>query len=778
MQESEKNQTRINDPGAKDISGTTEKWFKLMFEQSTLGMAISDNAFRFITANPAFCSMLGYTDAELSKLTFKDITHPDHIAQDTEAIQKLAKGEIKSYKTEKRYVAKSGSVFAGAVTVTAIFDAAGKHMHSLVVLEDISQRKRVEASLQESEERFSKAFKMSPYSYMIANMDDGAIIEVNDAFTTISGFTRDEALGSSSIKLNFWINVEDRKSMLSALRDGGVVKQMETTLRAKNGNIKTVLLFARVIHLGQKSCILSIIEDITQRKQAEEAVFAEKERLAVTLRSIGDAVIATDLQGNIALMNNVAETLTGWTLKEAAGKPLTKVFKVINELTREHLENPVEKVLSTGDVIELANHTLLLSRDGAERVIADSGAPIKDNNDKIIGVVLVFRDITEKQKLMDIIQRTTKLDSLGILAGGIAHDFNNLLTGIYGYMDLARSVSKEPRVTEYFDTMFATMKRAKALTQQLLTFSKGGAPIQKTTPLVSFIQETAQFALSGSNISCRFSMPENLWPSNIDTNQIAQVIDNIVINAQQAMPNGGTIEISAENISFREYEHPPLTKGEYVKVSIKDFGIGIPKDIMPRIFDPFYTTKLKGHGLGLATCYSIVNRHGGCIDVESEPGKGSAFHVFLPASLETIIAEAAVVCEHKGSGLIVVMDDEEVVRDTFQQILEMLGYTVIGKNNGKEVIDFYSNKSDKQQISAMIFDLTIPDGMGGLETVTEIRKLDAAATKIPIFVSSGYADNTVMKNPIDYGFTASISKPFTISDLSELLNKYLKGVVQ
>jgi CheY-like chemotaxis protein len=336
-------------------------------------------------------------------------------------------------------------------------------------------------------------------------------------------------------------------------------------------------------------------------------------------------------------------------------------------------------------------------------------------------------------------------------------------------MDLARLESKDPKITEYFEKMLATMKRAKALTLQLLTFSKGGAPVQKITPLTPFIQESAQFALSGSNISCRFSLADDLHQCNIDKDQIAQVIDNIVINAQQAMPDGGTIEISAVNLSFKEKEHPSLSKGDYVKVSIKDTGVGIPREILPRIFDPFYTTKLKGHGLGLAMCYSIINRHGGCIDVESQPGKGSTFHVYLPASSEAAAAKAATVNTHKGSGTIIVMDDEAVLRDTIRQMLELMGYTVICKGNGKEAVDFFMSETPKR-FAAMIFDLTVPGGMGGLEAVTEIRKSDK---EIPIFVSSGYAENSVMKNPVEYGFTASIAKPFTLGDLSEMLNNHL-----
>jgi CheY-like chemotaxis protein len=360
-----------------------------------------------------------------------------------------------------------------------------------------------------------------------------------------------------------------------------------------------------------------------------------------------------------------------------------------------------------------------------------------------------------------------KLESIGVLAGGIAHDFNNLLTGIFGYIDLARSVSKDAHAKEYLEATIATMNRARALTQQLLTFAKGGAPVQKITPLDPFVREAAQFALSGSNILCRFNLAKDLWPCNIDKNQIGQVIDNIIINAQQAMPNGGAIQVTAANISFGENEHPPLAKGDYVKVSIKDFGIGIPTDIMPRIFDPFYTTKTKGHGLGLATCYSIINRHGGCIEVESELGKGSTFHVYLPASSEAIAADADTAGKHKGSGTIIVMDDEEVVRAAFRKMLESLGYTVVCKSDGREALDVYMSETKaKRTFAAIIFDLTVPGGMGGLEAVKEVRKLDKA---LPVFVTSGYADDPVMKNPADYGFTASISKPFTIEELSEML---------
>jgi two-component system, cell cycle sensor histidine kinase and response regulator CckA len=310
------------------------------------------------------------------------------------------------------------------------------------------------------------------------------------------------------------------------------------------------------------------------------------------------------------------------------------------------------------------------------------------------------------------------------------------------------------------------------LTQQLLTFAKGGTPVQKLTPLFPFVRETVLFALSGSNVSCRFDIPENLWPCNIDKNQIGQVIDNLVINAQQAMPMGGEIELAAGNIALDGKEHSVPVTGNYVKISIKDHGIGIPWEFQPRIFDPFFTTKTQGHGLGLATCHSIVNRHGGYIDVESEPGKGSTFHVYLPAVTETVAAAAAETrVIHVGSGMILIMDDEEVMRDIIASMVKALGYTPVCTRNGTEMLNRLAEESRANRVpAAMIIDLTVPGGMGGKDTVKAVREMSGT---IPIFVASGYADDPIMKNPSGYGFTASISKPFRKAELAEMLNRHL-----
>jgi PAS domain S-box-containing protein len=392
--------------------------------------------------------------------------------------------------------------------------------------------------------------------------------------------------------------------------------------------------------------------------------------------------------------------------------------------------------------------------------------------------IAVFRKNAAAIRLQFIEQsrQTQKLEALGVLAGGIAHDFNNLMGGVFGYIDLARETSRDELTVRNLTKAIATIHRVQALTGQLLTFSKGGAPVQKIGPVFPFVEDAVRFILSGSAVACRFDVSQNLRQCNFDENQMGQVIDNLVINAQQAMPLGGTIDVAAENTVIDGNNHPVLKDGNYVRISIRDCGIGIPAEILPRIFDPFFTTKAKGHGLGLATCFSIMKRHGGTIDVESEPGKGTTFHLYLPASNETVAAEkTGVASRHTGSGRFIVVDDEPVIRETTGDMLTLFGYSVILKAEGNDALDFFAAETRHHRpIAGILFDLTIPGGRGGRETISDIRKLDPS---VPVFAVSGYADDPVIAFPGKYGFTDSLCKPFKIADLAEKLNKHLSGAL-
>ncbi|MFZ2958786.1 MAG: PAS domain S-box protein [Candidatus Ozemobacteraceae bacterium] len=676
------------------------------------------------------------------------------------------------YELELETLRKDGSNGWMWVFGKAILDASGKTVELMGVAQDITERKRADVALRESELKYSSLFNSMLEGFALHEIIcdeageavDYRFLDMNPAFEKLTGLKKTDVVGKTVLTVlpeteSIWIEKYGRVALSGE------------PISFENYSTSLKRYYHVVAFCPMKNKFAVIFTDITEIKQVEAALSAEKERLAVTLRSIGDGVITTDIQGNVVIMNKVAEKLTGWLQSEAQGKPLATVFRIVNEGTRLPCENPAEKVLATGGIIELANHTLLISRDGTERVIADSGAPIMDQGSVTIGVVLVFRDMTEKQKLFDVLQRTDKLASLGVLAGGIAHDFNNMLAGVFGYIDLARESTTDQTVSEYLDKSMGVFSRARDLTQQLLTFSKGGTPLRKTSELGPLIRESASFALSGSKIACDYAIAKDLWLADFDKNQIGQVIDNLVINAQQAMPLGGRIVISAKNIVIKGGENRFLKAGMFIKLSITDTGIGIPPDLLKCIFDPFFSTKQKGHGLGLATCYAIVQKHDGCIDVESVMGKGSTFHVFLPASqhgTEQVVSQTPV--SHKGSGRILILDDEPSIREILGSLLNGMGYTTLEAKDGEEALLRWTEAEDSgTHIDGAFFDLTIPGGMGGRETVVQLRK---QYPNVPIYASSGYSEDPVMARPTEYGFTDSIRKPYRKDELATLLNRH------
>ncbi|MCK5230570.1 MAG: PAS domain S-box protein, partial [Desulfobulbaceae bacterium] len=332
----------------------------------------------------------------------------------------------------------------------------------------------------------------------------------------------------------------------------------------------------------------SAIEIALYKSKMEKKLKEREAWLFTTLKSIGDAVIASNFNGVIMFMNTVAEELTGWEEKDAIGRPLEEVFHIINEKTRKLCENPVEKILKTGKIVGLANHTALIAKDGTECIIADSGAPIRPDNDVITGVVLVFRDITAQRKMAEELHRMKKIEAVGLLAGGIAHDYNNIMTGILGNISLAKiSLDDEEeaeKVADYLSEAEAACMRAKNLSGQLITFSKGGAPVKITISIAELIRESTSFFLHGSNVKCELSLPDNLWRADVDAGQINQVVNNLVMNADQAMPGGGTVWVAAKNIIVKEEDILPLKAGEYIKISIRDQGIGIPTTYLDKIF--------------------------------------------------------------------------------------------------------------------------------------------------------------------------------------------------
>ena len=765
------------------------------------------------SCNTAFLRMAGYAKDEIVGKHFTKL--PTVRAKDLPLFIKifssLLRGKVPP-PLQVSWTHEDGSTRLGEIHV-GLMKERGTVIGFQAVARDITQRKQMEELLRLSEEKYRSLIdNLNIGVYRVTPGKEGDFVDVNQAFVTILGYGTEDDLLALKVS-DIYFDPQQRVHFSEKLSKKGFLKNEELLLKKKDGTPIIASDTGKAV-CDRNGTILyfeGILEDITERKKVEqeleqyrhhledsvkerttaltltnvklqqeiaertlmeESLAAEKERLAVTLRSIGDGVITTDIEGTIILINKAAELLTGYTMEEAAGNPLDTVFCIINEQTRSPCENPVTKVLSRGAVVGLGNNTVLISKDGTERVIADSGAPIRDHLSRIIGVVLVFRDVTEKRKMEQELLRTQKLESLGSLAGGIAHDFNNILTGILSNVALAKLYTTDNRVGARLTKIEKASLQARNLTQQLLTFSKGGSPIKKITSLHKVIRDSTSFALRGSNVRCHFYISDELSPADIDEGQISQVINNLIMNADEAMPEGGVIQVRAENVVVREESF--LQKGLYIKISIEDQGVGIPEKYLSRVFDPYFTTKQKGSGLGLATAYSIIKRHNGHLDVESEVGVGTTFHMWLPASGGSLKREE--MQPHtptKGEGRILFMDDEEIIRDAAGEVLTYLGYSVEFAEDGREAIELYKKRlKTGEPFDIVIMDLTIPGGMGGKEALAILLEIDPHVKAI---VSSGYSTDPVMADFRSYGFKGVVTKPYSIEELSETLHRMIES---
>jgi PAS domain S-box-containing protein len=401
-----------------------------------------------------------------------------------------------------------------------------------------------------------------------------------------------------------------------------------------------------------------------------------------------------------------------------------------------------------------------------------TATPIR-NADGTVSTQVMITDITERRMMEDEVLNARKLEATGVLAGGIAHDFNNLLTGILGNIELAKMYARQDtKVCERLGEAEQATLRAKDLTHQLLTFSKGGAPVKSPLAVQELIRELVNFSLRGSRVKCDFSSPDDLWPIEADEGQISQVMNNLIINADQAMPEGGTIRVSCENVQMADAAVPSLQAGRYVKITIEDTGIGILPEHRSRIFDPYFTTKQRGSGLGLATSYSIIKKHHGQITVESEPGKGSTFRIYLPATEGAVREKAPAAAELPlGQGHILVMDDESTVQESARNMLRALGYDVEVTADGEQAVDAYQQaKREGRPFDAVLMDLTVPGGRGGKEAIRILLESDPAAR---VIVSSGYSNDPIMARYREFGFRGVLAKPYTLRDLGAVVQQVI-----
>ena len=509
-----------------------------------------------------------------------------------------------------------------------------------------------------------------------------------------------------------------------------------------------------------------------ERKRAEEAQRDNEERYRAIAEHAYDLILETQPNGSLLYLSPSCHKVLGYDLSNLQN---TSFLDLLHPEEKNKISAAFE--YNATNLKEWDMSCQLHHQSGEWRWFESHVKPFRTSTGDIVAVI-VLRDITERRRLDEEHLRATKLESISLLAGGIAHDFNNILTAVFANVGLAKMmINKEMRnpdntIVERLSAAEKACVRARDLTKQLLTFAKGGTPVKNPASIGRFINETVEFALRGSNVRCDQNLQEHLWPVEIDEAQMSQVLHNLIINADHSMPNGGVMAISAHNVRIEAIHGLPLKPGPYVQVSIQDQGTGIHPEHKSKIFDPYFTTKEKGHGLGLATAYSVIKRHGGHIMVQSELGVGSTFSFYLPASgkvHELLPPEDSVF--PPGSGKILVMEDQKDIQEILGTMLTHLGYEADFVNNGTDALRRYQSAlSEGQPYRATIMDLTIPGGLGGRETIQQLRSIDP---EVVALLSSGYSNDAVMAEPHKYGFNGIVSKPYNLEELAKALNHAL-----
>jgi PAS domain S-box-containing protein len=667
--------------------------------------------------------------------------------------------------------------------------------------------------IRDEREKALKSFKEADEKYktLVENAHEGIlmvidekIVYANRSMVSMTGFSSEDFL-NRGLGDFFPDTPMGRDLVLARYRErmngNVVVPQYEAEMLTARDEVIDVIISASPITVQDRRGIVAIITDISELKRAHEVITSqfheiqsqceevesvnselkkahremavaneslsrETEKLSITLKSIGEGVITMDTNGVIDIMNSAAERITGYSHDEARGRRIGEVL-VIETSRGRSLEGLAEDFAAARKLLSSEKDIVVTDKQGARKFILPILSEIRDSADEVIGAILVLNDITQRKKLEDEILKTSKIESLGVFAGGIAHDFNNLLTAIVGNISLVMlDMDRRDRHYKYLSDAEKMTGRAADLTRQLLTFSRGGAPVKKTASGRDLLSDTVEFVLSGSSVKADMDLAPDLWNAEIDEGQISQVIQNLILNAIQAMPGGGAIHVTAENVSGAR-------GADFIRIVISDEGPGIPPDNIAKIFDPFFTTKPGGNGLGLSICYSIIRKHEGHINVLPDRHGGAAFEVLLPASNKTPqpVKKEAVTMQFSARALF--MDDEVIIQDVGKRMLARLGLDVEIARDGAEAIEKFGKAREKgRPFDLIIMDLTIPGGMGGRDATARIRESDS---DVLIVASSGYFNDPVMAHYADYGFNAVISKPYSLEQMAELIQGLLRG---
>jgi|GEM_PF-719859 len=739
----------------------------MLFDQSPDAIAVMDMNDCIEKVNRAFTTLFGYSLSEVQGKRLNDLVVPEDRLEEAEAVSRAAAaGELIDVEVVRKR--KDGSLIDASIVGSRV--TFGDRKQSLIAIyRDNTERNRMLTALKQSEGLYRNLVEVMPYG-IIENDKQGNMVFVNRSMMRMFGYSQGEFAAMSVIDL--LASEEERTNFLAYAAEVFEKEPPPSSwfakCRTKDGAIIDVQVdwnYRRNVD-GSIKGFVTVLTDITERTRADRELRAseEKYRLVVENAAEGIAVIQDN---KIKLVNPPLEQMAGFSAQDIYNM---QAIEFVHPEDRERAQM-YQGNLHRGVPRPSPLVFRLAAKDGSYHWIQVKGVPVVWEG-KPAGLNF-FTDVTEARKMEDELVKMEKLESIGVLAGGIAHDFNNLLTAIMGNISMVRmALDREDPSGQRLSEAEKACQRARDLTQQLLAFSKGGAPVKETLNLENLIRDTCEFSLRGSPCMLALDFSGATWAVQADRGQLTQVVTNMCINAVQAMPHGGTITISVKNKEVREGDLPGLEPGSYVEMSIQDQGHGIDAEDMAKIFDPYFTTKPTGSGLGLATSYAVVRNHGGIITVESKPGEGALFRIYLPATTEQPFeAEEERLSSSAAQGRVLIMDDEESIRSLLCDLLAMLGYEPAASKDGTECLEIYAAALQSgARFDLVILDLTIPGGMGGEETMRGLLEIDPEVTAI---VSSGYADAPIMSNYKDYGFSGVIKKPYDVPELCAVIEKVL-----
>jgi len=770
------NQAEIRGAAKEDLI-ESEKRFRTVFGAAPLGIAIANPDGYFLEVNRAFKKMLGYRKNEIVKMNFVDITHPEDRKKTIKLSNAVRAGKIDSYRAEKRYLKKDGRVMWGIVRATVARDGNGEILYWLGIMEDVSERKRAQKALAESEKRYRMLFEHAAEGILVTDVESKKFLYANPSICKMLGYSEEEL---KTLRIEDIHPPSDRRRMLRQLEEMSLGEKrlaQNVPCLCNDGSTIYVNINATQVLLDGRACNIGFLQDITRRLQTEKALRESEERYRNILESIEEGYYEVDLAGNITFINDAACKMIGYAPDELIGlnnraytnrETAQKMFKVFN------------KVYKTGRPAKVADFEII-AKDGTREHLELSAALIHDMDQRPIGFRGVIRNVTErlkaekeKQRLASQIQQAQKMEAIGTLAGGIAHDFNNLLMGFQGNISLMLlDLDENHPHSEYLKNMESYVIRGSELTRQILGFARRGKYQVKTTNLNDLLEKSADmFSRTKKEISIHKKFQEDLWPVDVDRGQIEQVLLNLFVNSWQAMPGGGELYLESENVQLQEdYDKPyEVIPGPYVRISVTDTGIGMDNTIQQRIFEPFFTTKAvgRGTGLGLASAYGIIKNHNGIINVYSEKGHGTTFKIYLPASDKKIPEEKPLSgMLLRGTETILLVDDEDMVLDIGKEILENLGYTAITAQSGTAAIQLFEHNRDN--VALVVLDMIMPD-MSGSETFDNLKKINP---HIKVLLSSGYSIDGRATEILNRGCNGFIQKPFNLRQISQKIREIL-----